>query len=143
MNTTASGARRLIETFFDKLGGEGDTDALLALLSPEIRVETPFAPAGQPMHFRGKDEIRARFGGARGAMGTFEFYDIEILATEDSERWLATCRSRGRHTDGREYANTYCWIFRVRDGRILWWREYYDPQQVMPFLAEMSMGRNC
>ena len=33
--------------------------------------------------------------------------------------------------NGSPYANRYCWIFRVRDGSIVWWCEYFDPQEVL------------
>ena len=56
---------------------------------------------------------------------------MEILATEDPERWVATCHSRGTMGNGRAYQNRYCWLFRIRDGKIVWWAEYFDPQEVL------------
>ena len=64
-------------------------------------------------------------------MPSLAFLDLEILATEDPERWVATCRSEGEAGSGLPYANTYCWLFRIRDGLIVWWAEYFDPQQVL------------
>ena len=132
-------SREMIQDFFDNMGQNGDTDALMELLSPDVIVDTPFSPKGQPIHFEGIEQVRARFGGGRAAMKALEFFDLEILATEDPEKWVATCRSEGTHVDGRSYANSYCWIFRVRDGKIVWWCEYYDPQPVMEFVDDISI----
>jgi ketosteroid isomerase-like protein len=122
--STSSKGRKIVEQFFNKLGKEGDTEGFVSLVSPDVVVDTPFSPKGQPTKFKGRDEIRARFADARATMKNFEFIDTEILATEDPERWVATCKSRGNHLDGREYTNTYCWMFRISDNKIVWWCEY-------------------
>ncbi|MFA5525168.1 MAG: nuclear transport factor 2 family protein [Tissierellales bacterium] len=134
MQTPVSSARHIVSQFLENLGEAGDTEALVKLLSPQISVDTPYSPPGQPTHFEGIDEVAARFAGARSAMQLFRFLNIEILATEDPERWVATCDSEGQHIDGRSYANTYCWIFRIKDGQIHWWCEYYNPQPLMVFM---------
>jgi len=131
-------SREIVQIFFDKLGHENDVDGLLDFIADDVVVETPFAPAGLQTRFEGKAEIDARFGDARRPMQFFHFLDLRIFATEDPEVWFATCASEGKQADGRSYANSYCWMFRVREGLIRWWREYYDPQPVMPFLENIS-----
>lgn len=126
--------RAIVTSFLDRLGHENDVDGLMTLIAEDVVVDTPFSPAGLPTQFKGLAEVEARFGDARRPMPFFTFLDVEILATEDPERWVATCRSEGTQADGRGYANIYCWIFRVRAGKIDRWTEYYDPQKVMPFL---------
>ncbi|AMK19936.1 MULTISPECIES: nuclear transport factor 2 family protein [Sphingobium] len=134
----ATDGRAIVQQFLDKLGHENDVDGLLELITPDVAVYTPFSPEGLPTRFNGRDEVDARFGDARRPMPYFTFLDVEILATEDPDRWVATCRSEGRQADGRNYANIYCWIFRLRDGKIAAWTEYYDPQKVMPFLDSIT-----
>lgn len=131
--------RRITRAFLDKLGAENDIDGWLAMIAEDVVVETPFAPAGQPTRFEGLREIDMRFGNARRPMLEFTFNDEQIFATEDPELWMATCTSQGRQSDGRTYSNIYCWLLRIRGGKIIWWREYYDPQQVMPFIDNISM----
>lgn len=106
-------------------------DGWLALLHRDITVDTPFSPAGDAVRFEGIEAVSRRFGDARRRMPALRFYDLDVLATEDPERWVVTCRSEGRMADGQPYANTYCWILRVRDGKVVWWAEYFDPQQVL------------
>lgn len=131
--------RAIVQAFLDKLGHENDIDGLLALIADDVVVETPFSPEGLPTRFEGKAEIDARFGDARRPMPYFTFLDTQIFATEDRELWFVTCRSEGEQADGRRYTNIYCWMLRIRDGRIIWWREYYDPQKVMPFLDNIRI----
>ena len=64
-------------------------------------------------------------------MPALRFYEQEVLATEDAQRWVVTNRSEGTRADGQPYANTYCWILRIRDGKVVWWAEYFDPQQLI------------
>jgi ketosteroid isomerase-like protein len=140
INSTAAENRAIVQAFLDKLDRENDVDGLLGLIDENVDVWTPFSPAGQPTRFKGRREVDLRFGNARRPMPAFEFLDVEILATEDPERWVATCASRGVQADGRRYANIYCWLFRIRSGKIVAWTEYYDPQPVMPFLENISMN---
>jgi ketosteroid isomerase-like protein len=120
-----------VQAFFDRLGREDDIDGWLGLLSGDITVDTPFSPVGDARRFEGIEAIERRFADARRRMRALEFLDLEILGTTDPERWLATCRSEGEMADGSPYANRYCWIFRIRGGVIVWWCEYFDPQEVL------------
>lgn len=130
--------RKVATAFLSKLGAEGDVDGWLDLLDDNAVSETPTAPEGLETRFEGRAVIAARFGAARRPMRFFTFENEQILATEDPELWVATCTSRGQQADGRHYSNTYCWLIRVRGGKVVWWREYYDPQKVMPFLENIS-----
>ena len=121
--------RALIESFFARLAA-GEIDTWIELLTPDVTVRTPFALEGGPAEFHGTDEVRRRFGDARQRMASLAFLDIVILATEDPEQWVVTCRSEGEMRPGVPYTNTYCWLFAVREDRIRAWTEYFDPQQV-------------
>lgn len=39
---------------------------------------------------------------------------------------VAECRGRGTTKDGREYNNTYCWVMRLVDGKVIELNEYLD-----------------
>jgi ketosteroid isomerase-like protein len=122
--------RQTVAQFFDYLGG-GQIDDWLALIADDVHVETPFAAGGSPTTFDGIEEVNIRFGDARKSMMALEFYDIEILATEDPGRWAVTCKSRGEFAGQVKYQNRYSWYFRLENGLITEWVEYYDPQETM------------
>jgi ketosteroid isomerase-like protein len=121
----------IVERFFAKLGVEGDVEGWLDLLSEDVTVDTPFSPKGDPVRFEGKEAVTRRFADARRRMPELRFLDTEILATEDRERWVVTNRSEGLRGDGLRYQNRYCWILRVRNDQVVWWVEYFDPQEVL------------
>lgn len=122
--------RRVVAQFFEYLGS-GQIDDWLDLIAIDVHVETPFAAKGSPSSFDGIEEVQVRFGLARSGMMMLEFYDIEILATEDPARWVVTCRSRGEFAGGVTYQNKYSWYFRLKDGLIVEWIEFYDPQEIV------------
>jgi ketosteroid isomerase-like protein len=120
-------ARAVVEAFFRTLGVDGDVDGWLALLADDVVVDTPFDPDPDRRHFEGIEAVARRFGDARRRMPALAFHDVEVLATEDPQRWVVPCTSTGTLADGSAYGNVYCWIVRVRDGRVAGWTEYFDP----------------
>ncbi|MCZ6708943.1 MAG: PhzA/PhzB family protein, partial [Gammaproteobacteria bacterium] len=107
--------RNVISQFFALLG-DGHIDEWLMLLDKEVSVSTPLAEKGSQRSFQGIGEVNARFGDARKNLEALSFYDIDILATEDPARWVATCRSKGLFPGGIKYQNYYSWHFRVKEG---------------------------
>ena len=127
---TSEQDRTTISRFFALLG-DGDIDEWLKLIDKDVRVTTPLADKGSPTLFQGIEEVNARFGDARKGLEELIFYDIDLLATEDPARWVATCRSKGLFPGGIKYQNYYSWYFRMKDGLITEWVEYFDPQETM------------
>jgi ketosteroid isomerase-like protein len=135
--------RNTITQFFALLG-DGRIDEWLTLLDKNVRVSTPLAQKGTPTTFQGIKEVDARYGDARKNLEDLIFYDIDILATEDPARWVATCRSKGLFPGGIKYQNYYSWYFRMAEGLITEWVEYFDPQETMAVAAaraEQAQGR--
>jgi ketosteroid isomerase-like protein len=124
-----------LATRFLGLLGDGDIDAWLALLHDDIVIDTPFAPAGEPTTFAGRDEIERRFGNARRRMQALAFLDVEVDDTTTPGRVLVTCRSEGTMGDGSSYANRYCWIIDTDGEHITRVTEYFDPQPVLAVRA--------
>ncbi len=134
--------RATIFQFFTLLG-DGNIDEWLKLIDKDVRVTTPFAEKGSPTLFQGIEAVNARFGDARKGMEELLFYDIDLLATEDPTRWVATCRSKGLIPGGIKYQNHYSWYFRMKAGLIAEWVEYFDPQETMAVrAARMSQGKD-
>jgi ketosteroid isomerase-like protein len=46
--------------------------------------------------------------------------------TAEDDRVAIEAVSHGIHSSGREYSNTYHFLMRARDGKIVEWREYMD-----------------
>lgn len=69
-------------------------------------------------------------------------YTVQSITVEN-ERAAAEVTAHGVLHDGKRYANHYVLLFRIRDGRIAWLAEYFDPRPVedliMPLLTA-AMG---
>ena len=113
-----------------------DPEGMLTEVSDDMVLEIPFAPAGLPRRLAGKTAVatfvRAALG---GFFREFEVTRLDIRAEEASDRVVAEYESRGTTADGRPYANSYVNLIRVRDGKVVESREFYDALAVASALA--------
>lgn len=106
-----------------------DTEAMFAEISEEEFVlELPLAPEGMPKRVETKQGLIDFFGPvAAGLWKEIEFPTLEVRAEADPERVIAQYTSRGTFANGKPYANTYVNLCRVRNGKIVYSAEYFDP----------------
>jgi hypothetical protein len=68
-------------------------------------------------------------------------FTIDALTAEE-DRVLAEARSTAKLIDGQDYAMTYVFSFRVRDGRIAWIGEHYNAliaqEKLLPLMARLG-----
>lgn len=111
--------RRLNERRFDI----GD------LLTDDAQFDVPYAHFPEPVIGRAAfvrmfDEVTA------GLFNPFEFTLQAFYPCTDGESIVVEYASKGMvTTTGRPYANRYAGIFRIRDGRIALWREFFNPEE--------------
>jgi ketosteroid isomerase-like protein len=104
-----------------------DIPAAVELLADDAVLEMPLAPPGLPNRFAGKAAIRAFLSGSQ-LFSKLEFHDVEVHATSDPELAVVEFRSTGTfEATGLEYANRYALVVRARAGRIVLYREYFNP----------------
>ncbi len=53
-------------------------------------------------------------------------FTVDAITAQD-DRVVIEARSQATLIDGQEYANTYVFSLRVRDGRIAWIAEHFNP----------------
>jgi ketosteroid isomerase-like protein len=111
-----------------------DLGAFADMFAPDGVLELPFAPPGIPRQLNGRESIReflapageaARSAGRRikgySSVVVHEATDPEVVIVEfdlDGEI-VAT---------GETYQLSYIQVLRVRNGRIVWMRDYMDPR---------------
>lgn len=104
-----------------------DIPAAVELLADDAVLEMPLAPRGLPDRFEGKAAIRAFLTGSQ-YFSKLEFHDVEVHVTSDPELAVVEFRSTGTfEATGLEYANRYALFLRARGGRIVLYREYFNP----------------
>jgi ketosteroid isomerase-like protein len=62
-------------------------------------------------------------------------FTIRSLTAED-DRVSIEAESDGIHASGKRYRNTYHFLMRVRDGKIVEWREYLDTMHAKDVLCK-------
>jgi hypothetical protein len=108
--------------------GDGDLDGYLELLSDEVEVEFPFAPPGRPERLRGRENLRrylepllARV--AYDSITSLVVYETDVAGTIVAEM---TASLRLLESD-RTYSRRYVAVVRAADGRVVSYREYWNP----------------
>jgi ketosteroid isomerase-like protein len=106
---------------------EGEAD----LFAPDGVLEWPFAPAGAPRRLQGREEIRAVLGPLARRVrqaGTrmTGFHNVVVHETLDPEVIIVEFEAHGEvEATGSTYELPYIQVFRVRDGEIVWFRDYF------------------
>lgn len=104
-----------------------DIGAAVELLADDAVLEIPLAPPGLPDRFEGKAAIEA-FLSSSQVFSKLDFHDIAVHETSDPELVVVEFRSSGTFTaTGLNYANRYALVVRARNGRIVLYREYFNP----------------
>lgn len=67
-------------------------------------------------------------------------FTVDAMTAED-DRVVVEAHSRATLIDGQEYVNTYVFSLRVRNGRIAWIAEHYNPliaqEKLFPLAASL------
>lgn len=124
-----------IETLVRNYLALGTTDfaAFLDLMHDEIVLEFPYgASAGLKPQLRGREEAREALGGFLASVPTLRFLDVEVHGCSDSDEAFATYRARATvPTTGKQYAQDYVAQFKQRDGKVIYFREWFDPVRLL------------
>ncbi|GAB3960521.1 nuclear transport factor 2 family protein [Actinoallomurus acanthiterrae] len=97
--------------------------------SDDITIELPCALPGRPRRFHGGAEFAAHTEASRAALPVRfeEFRDVVVHETTDPEVIVVEYTMAGTvTTTGRSASAPFVLVLRVRDGRVLLWREYQN-----------------
>jgi ketosteroid isomerase-like protein len=106
-----------------------DFDKKRRLLAEDAHFEMAFAPEPFPREYRGREEILAFVETIPALIDSENLHDFDIdtLASDPGEV-ICTYRSDTEiKPERRPYRNRYITRWTVRDGKIAYFGEYYDP----------------
>ncbi|GAB3159470.1 hypothetical protein GCM10027290_64420 [Micromonospora sonneratiae] len=117
-----------------------DIAAMTELVAPDLVFDTPYAPPGVPATLTGRDafgDTLRRFIGVDGGFyRTFELDDIVVHPTAEPGLVFAEYASTGVvAATGHTYTNRYVALFRLVDGKVQLFREYFNPLPLQAALA--------
>ena len=116
--------RQLIE-----LVGSLQINAALELVTDDLVLEFPFRGDGGPRRLEG-DDAKNFIRAMPKLFSQLPFRDVVVHGRLPSGHVVAEYRSDGITHAGRPYPNSYVAFFELRDGRVAFWREYFDPNVV-------------
>jgi uncharacterized protein len=121
---------------------ERDVDGFVDLFAPDGVIEVPFAGPGLPSRLEGKQAIR-EFS-SRAMNSALRVDDVETTAlypTDDPEVVIIEIMTRATNTGtGRSFAAPCIQVFRIRDGKIALFRDYFSPRGAEEMAALVGAG---
>jgi ketosteroid isomerase-like protein len=118
--------RKLIERAF-ALQGPDNLDEYFTLWHDDAVFDIPYARPPRATRIESLRRIAELSGGFMRTWKTAVFHIDLILATEEPGLFVAEARGEIRLHNGHPYNNRYVCLIRIRDGKILLWREYFNP----------------
>jgi uncharacterized protein len=128
----AADPRELVERVH-RLAAAYDLRGQADLYAPDGVLEWPFAPAGVPRRTEGRERIREVLTSLEAAVrraGTrvTAVRTTAVHQTADPEVVIVELEVAGKPTTtGATYQLPYIQVFRIRDGQILLFRDYFGP----------------
>ena len=109
----------------------GDADGLADLFAPDAVIEFSFhGPPGTPVRLEGREAIREYSRNVMASPLRLEAFEVtELYQTQDPEVVIAEVRAKATvTTTGRSFTATSIQILRIREGHIVFWRDFADPR---------------
>ena len=133
---TAANNRSIVAEAFDGLS-RGDPTVFIDAMADDLTwiIEGQSRMSGR---FEGKDAVQNKLVPALFANFATEYrnHPEEIIA--EGDRVVVLARGEVKTVRGEDYNNSYCFVLRMRDGRIAEIREYCDTALAE---ARLKMGR--
>ncbi|WP_437611082.1 nuclear transport factor 2 family protein [Sorangium sp. So ce834] len=131
-------AAQALDAHLDLIGR--DTQRWLDLFADDAIVEFPYATGlGVPGRFEGKPAIRRYFEGILERFRDLSLLDARRYPTTDPD--VAIAEVHGSATilpAGKRYEQNYVMIVATRDGKIVRYREYWNPALVLEAFGEVA-----
>ncbi|MFD7607315.1 nuclear transport factor 2 family protein [Streptomyces mirabilis] len=123
--------RRSLDTFLAK-----DMKAWTDLCADDVVAEFPFAPEGAPARIEGREALFDYLRGYPDVIDVREIPAVRVYPTDDEDVAIAEWSVKGSVvSNGNPYNMSYATFVTFRDGLIVNYREYWNPQVFLKALA--------
>jgi ketosteroid isomerase-like protein len=107
---------------------EKDMPGWVDLWAEDGVFEFPFAPPGFPRRLEGKAAVREYIKDYPKHIDLAAFHDVCVQPTVDPDVLVVEMRGEGRIVaTGKPYEMSYIYVLTVRDGKIVGYRDYWNP----------------
>lgn len=131
--------REMVELIKKMVEGR-DGIMFVELFAEDGVLEYPFAAPGSPSVLNGQKEIREWVGRMSEMRGMFDIHEVTAVTheTTDPEVVVAEISHRGHsNATNRPYEVTALGIIRVRDGKIVHYKDYMNPLALAELLGRL------
>jgi hypothetical protein len=119
--------RKVVEEFFTRLESM-NIDRWLELWDEDGVQEMPYSPQGFPKYLKGKAAIQQQYSSLPQNFHSMHFVDHVFHETSDPAVFIVEYKGIiDVKLTNTAYNNVYCGIFTVRDRRLIYFKEYFDP----------------
>jgi uncharacterized protein len=116
-----------IRTYFQLLS-QKRMDEWLKLWADDGVQDMPYSPTGFPKRVEGKAAVAKHYSALPKSVGRMVFPDLIIYPMTDPNTFFVEFRGEIEVLATKKpYNNTYAGLFKFRDGKVVLFREYYDP----------------
>jgi uncharacterized protein len=107
----------------------GRFDELADHVSDDLHFDLPYGPDFMPNPVEGRDAWNAMQLMTFELFRSFRLELVEVHPCLDPDELVAEYRSEAVvERNGNDYVNRYIAVFRFRDGKICFWREFHNPE---------------
>lgn len=123
MTITESNRARIYEIWAEMAQGNGApfVEAMAEDFTWRMTGQTPWSGV-----YAGKADVRGRLLKALNAQFATPYRSTSTLIHADGDFVIVECQGEVKTVRGRDYNNTYCFVIRMRDGRMMELTEYLD-----------------
>lgn len=116
-----------------EFGSRNDFEGMLGLMAPDACMEWPYVPSGEGIRLHGLAQIEDFLRKAdESPVRWDEFHDIVIYETTDPEVVICEYEADGHlSTTGGPFHQSVIAVLRIRDGRLVLYRDYINPMQLI------------
>jgi ketosteroid isomerase-like protein len=122
----------------------GDVDGFAELFAPDGVIEGPFTgpPGAAALRLEGREAIREYSRRVMASPLRLEDFEVtELYQTQDPEVVIVEMRTKGTLTaTGRSFVATSIQVLRIREGRIVLFRDYADARGLEDVIGEPRAG---
>lgn len=126
-----------IPQFFESLLAK-DLDGAFSHWSEDCVFEMPYTPPGLKGAYHGRQALKAFFTVFAASLSDMAFNVSQIYETTDQNIVLVEAQGHCKMASGRSYNNSYLWIFRVANSKIVHFREYNNPLVVQSSFGDAA-----
>lgn len=117
--------KHVVERFYAAVEAQR-FDVIRDVFAPTAQQLLPYAPAGFPTRLDGAEAIYKQFSGLTTYFNQFKF-PRQVLTTEDPNFIFVKFTGELTLKSGGQYANDYVGTFRLQNGKIVEYVEYFNP----------------